>query len=376
MADKLVIVESPAKAKTINKFLGKEYEITASFGHVRDLPKRFLGVDVENEFKPKYEIMPDKKDVVAKLKKEAGKYDRIYLATDPDREGEAISWHLAHILKINKEDNCRITFNEITKKAVQAAISESRPIDMDMVNSQQTRRILDRIVGYKISPLLWKKVRKGLSAGRVQSVALRLICEREREIDGFVPQEYWNLNLILAKKGEKETFKAKYFGDSTGKKKLSNEEDVREVSEAFEGKPVIVKSVKKSKKNKYPLAPFITSTLQQDASSKLGFPTKKTMMVAQSLYEGVNVKGRGSIGLITYMRTDSTRISADIQQEARDLIQKKFGNDYVPKALNTFKNKGKAQDAHEAIRPTVLELIPHELEESLTKDQYKLYKLI
>lgn len=376
MADKLVIVESPAKAKTINKFLGKDYKITASFGHVRDLPKRFLGVDVENEFKPKYEIMSDKKDVVAKLKKEAAGFEKIFLATDPDREGEAISWHLAHILKINNSENCRITFNEITEKAVQSAIEGSRPIDMDMVNSQQTRRILDRIVGYKISPLLWKKVRKGLSAGRVQSVALRLICERERDIDNFKPQEYWNLNLLLAKKGEKETFKAKYFGDQSGKKKLTNEAQVLEILNAFEGKPVTVSKIKKSKKKKYPLAPFITSTLQQDASNKLGFSTKKTMMVAQKLYEGINVKGRGSIGLITYMRTDSTRISAEIQNEARSLIEKLFGMEYVPKALNTYKNKGKSQDAHEAVRPTVMELLPHNIKESLTNDQYKLYKLI
>ena len=220
MADRLVIVESPAKAKTINKFLGKDYKITASFGHVRDLPKRYLGVDIDNGFKPKYEIMPDKKDVVAKLKKEASGYEKIYLATDPDREGEAISWHLAHILKLNSSENCRITFNEITEKAVQSAIDNSRPIDLDMVNSQQTRRILDRIVGYKISPLLWKKVRKGLSAGRVQSVALRLICERQREIDAFKPREYWNLSLVLSKKGEKETFKAKYYGDGNKKRKL------------------------------------------------------------------------------------------------------------------------------------------------------------
>jgi len=376
MADKLVIVESPAKAKTINKFLGKDYKITASFGHVRDLPKKYLGVDVENGFKPKYEIMPDKKDLVSKLKKEAAGYKKIYLATDPDREGEAISWHLAHILKINNSENCRITFNEITEKAVQSAIEGSRPIDMNMVNSQQTRRILDRIVGYKISPLLWKKVRTGLSAGRVQSVALRLICEREREIGDFKPQEYWNLNLLLAKKGDSETFRAKYFGDSNGKKKLSNEADVKEVLGDFEGKPVFVKSIKKSKKKKYPLPPFITSTLQQEASNKLGYPTKKTMRIAQQLYEGIDIKDRGSVGLITYMRTDSTRISVDIQNEARDLIEKLFGSEYTPAAHNTYKNKGKSQDAHEAVRPTVIDLLPHNIKDSLTNDQYKLYKLI
>jgi DNA topoisomerase-1 len=376
MADRLVIVESPAKAKTINKFLGKDYKITASFGHVRDLPKRYLGVDIDNGFKPKYEIMPDKKDVVAKLKKEASGYEKIYLATDPDREGEAISWHLSHILKLNNSENCRITFNEITEKAVQSAIENSRPIDLDMVNSQQTRRILDRIVGYKISPLLWKKVRKGLSAGRVQSVALRLICEREREIDAFKPREYWNLSLVLSKKGEKETFKAKYYGDGNSKRKLNTEAEVKDVLKAFEGKPIEVTNVKKSKKKKYPLPPFITSTLQQDASIRLGFPTKKTMMIAQQLYEGVNIEGRGSVGLITYMRTDSTRISADIQNEARGMIENLFGSEYVPKALNTYKNNGKSQDAHEAVRPTILDLLPHNIKKSLSNDQYKLYKLI
>lgn len=376
MANKLVIVESPAKAKTINKFLGKDYKITASFGHIRDLPKRYLGIDIEDDFKPKYEIMPDKKEVVSKLKKEAAGFNEIYLATDPDREGEAISWHLAHILKINIKENCRITFNEITEKAVQSAIAGSRPIDMNMVNSQQTRRLLDRLVGYKISPLLWKKVQKGLSAGRVQSVALRLICERERDINDFKPQEYWNLNLLLSKKGEKETFKANYYGDETGKRKLINEDEVKDVLSKFENKPVVVKHVKKSQKKKYPLPPFITSTLQQDASNKLGFSTKKTMMVAQQLYEGINIKDIGSVGLITYMRTDSTRISSEIQKEARDLIENLFGADYVPKALNTYANKGKSQDAHEAVRPTVMNLLPHNIKDDLTNDQYKLYKLI
>ncbi|MFO7611794.1 MAG: type I DNA topoisomerase [Clostridia bacterium] len=376
MASKLVIVESPAKAKTINKFLGEDYKISASFGHVRDLPKKTLGVDVENNFIPKYEIMPDKKEIVSKLKKEAREYEKIYLATDPDREGEAISWHLAHILGINEKENCRITFNEITKKAVQAAIEASRPIDIGMVDSQQARRILDRIVGYKISPLLWKKVKKGLSAGRVQSVAVRLICEREREIDGFKPVEYWNLNIILSKKGEKETFIARYHGDADGKKKLEKEADVAEALKKFEGKPIIVRNVKKSEKKKYPYPPFTTSTLQQEASNKLGFPTKKTMAVAQQLYEGINVGDSGSIGLITYMRTDSTRVSAEIQNEAMDLILRLFGADYFPPAKNTYVNKGKTQDAHEAVRPTNLAFLPHDIKESLTGDQYKLYKLI
>ncbi|MBN2558440.1 MAG: type I DNA topoisomerase [Clostridia bacterium] len=376
MATKLVIVESPAKAKTINKFLGEDYKISASFGHVRDLPKKTLGVDLENNFTPKYEIMPDKREIVSKLRKEAKEYEKIYLATDPDREGEAISWHLAHILDINEKENCRITFNEITRKAVQSAIEASRPIDAGMVDSQQARRILDRIVGYKISPLLWKKVKKGLSAGRVQSVAVRLICEREREIDGFRPVEYWNLNIVLSKKGEKETFTARYYGDSDGRRKLEKEADVAEAMAKFEGKPVVVRNVKKSEKKKYPYPPFTTSTLQQEASNKLGFPTKKTMSVAQQLYEGVNVGDSGSIGLITYMRTDSTRVSAEIQNEARDLILKMFGADYFPTAKNTYVNKGKTQDAHEAVRPTNLAFLPHEIKESLTGDQYKLYKLI
>jgi len=376
MATKLVIVESPAKAKTINKFLGKDYKITASYGHVRDLSKWNLAVDVENEFEPKYSIMKDKKEVVSKLKKEAKNYEKIYLATDPDREGEAISWHLAHILKIDNQDNCRITFNEITEKAVQSAIESSRPIDMDMVNSQQTRRILDRLVGYKISTLLKYKVRNGLSAGRVQSVALRMICERERDIESFKPEEYWNLNLLLSKLNEKESFKAKYFGNENGKRKITSEVETLEVLKALKGKPVTVKQVKKAKKKRKPLAPFITSTLQQDASNKLGYSTKKTMMVAQQLYEGINIKERGSIGLITYMRTDSTRISSEIQNEAKEYIESEFGEDFVPKTFNTYKNKGKSQDAHEAVRPTIIELVPHDIKDSLTNDQYKLYKLI
>lgn len=376
MANKLVIVESPAKAKTINKFLGKDFKIIASFGHIRDLPKRYLGVDLENEFKPKYEILPDKKEIVSKLKKEAKKYEYIYLATDPDREGEAISWHLAHILKISETEKCRITFNEITKKAVQSAINSSRSLDMNMVNSQQTRRILDRIVGYKISPLLWKIVRKGLSAGRVQSVVVRLICEREKEIENFKPVEYWNLNLLLSKKNEKETFKAKYFGDGSGKKKLENEKDVINVIEKLKDKTVVVDKIKKYKKKRYPSAPFITSTLQQEASNRLGYPPSKAMRIAQQLYEGINIKNKGSIGLITYMRTDSTRISTEFQNETIDLILKLFGSDYLPPAKNTYVNKGKAQDAHEAVRPTVLDLLPHEIKDSLTNEQYRLYKLI
>lgn len=376
MADKLVIVESPAKAKTINKFLGKEYKILASYGHVRDLPKKKLGVEIEKAFKPKYYILPEKKKVVSELKSKASDFKTIYLATDPDREGEAISWHLAHILGIDEKDNCRITFNEITKKAVSESIEKARPIDMNMVDSQQTRRILDRIVGYKISPLLWKKVRKGLSAGRVQSVAVRLVCDREREIDSFKPEEYWNLSLILNKEGEKKTFEAKYYGDSKGKKKLKKEPDVDNVLDAIRDNPIKVKSIRKSKKKRYPNPPFTTSTMQQEASTKLNFSTKRTMIVAQQLYEGVEIAGGESIGLITYMRTDSTRISSEIENQARDMIAGLFGNEYVPEARNKYANKGKTQDAHEAVRPTNLDLMPHKIKDSLTKEQYKLYKLI
>lgn len=379
MAKKLVIVESPAKAKTINKFLGKEYKIMASYGHVRDLPKKTLGVKVDEDFKPTYSVMPDKKELVKKLKAEALKYETIYLATDPDREGEAISWHLAHILKLNSSENCRITFNEITKSAVGSAIENSRPIDMDMVNSQQTRRILDRIVGYKISPLLWKKVRRGLSAGRVQSVAARLICEREKEIEGFIPKEYWNLSLALSKKGEDKVFHARYQGledGSTKKTEINDSESVEKIVSDITGKAVTVKSISKKQKKRYPLPPFKTSTLQQDASNKLGFTTKKTMSIAQQLYEGIDVDGSGSTGLITYMRTDSTRIAQEVQYSAKDLIINKFGSEYAPKAFNIYKSKGKSQDAHEAIRPTDLTLLPSEIKDNLTKDQEKLYKLI
>ncbi|MBN1624754.1 MAG: type I DNA topoisomerase [Clostridia bacterium] len=379
MAKKLVIVESPAKAKTINKFLGKDFKIVASYGHIRDLPAKTLGVNIEEDFKPTYSIMPDKKELVKKLKAEAQNYETIYLATDPDREGEAISWHLAHILKLNSSENCRITFNEITKSAVGSAIENPRPIDMNMVNSQQTRRILDRIVGYKISPLLWKKVRRGLSAGRVQSVAARLICEREREIEGFVPEEYWNLALVLSKKGEKKKFNARYQGVEGSEAKrteLKDKDTVDKIINEITGQPITVKSIVRKQKKRYPIPPFKTSTLQQDASNKLGFTTKKTMSVAQQLYEGIEISGSGSVGLITYMRTDSTRIAIEVQHSARDLIINKFGEKYAPKAFNVYTSKGKAQDAHEAIRPTDLALLPNEIKESLTNDQYKLYKLI
>jgi len=376
MAKNLVIVESPAKANTIGKFLGKDYKIVASVGHVRDLPKSQLGVDIENNFEPKYITIRGKGDVISKLKKEAKAADKVLLATDPDREGEAISWHLAELLNIDANNKCRITFNEITKNAVLNAIKAPREINMDLVDAQQARRILDRIVGYMISPLLWKKVRKGLSAGRVQSVATRLICEREEEIENFVPEEYWTIVAKLSKKKGGPSFDAKFYGTLDEKIDLSNEEQVRNILNEIEGKDFIVYKVKKSEKKRAPAPPFITSTMQQEASRKLGFPTKKTMMVAQQLYEGVTVKGKGTIGLITYIRTDSTRISPEAQKAARDYILEKFGPEYLPSEPRIYKNKSASQDAHEAIRPTYSDLDPESVKDSLTNDQYKLYKLV
>jgi len=376
MANKLVIVESPAKAATIGKFLGKGYKIMASVGHVRDLPKSQIGVDVENDFEPKYITIRGKGEIISKLRKEAKAANKVYLATDPDREGEAISWHLAQLLNISEEEKCRITFNEITKNAVKNAIEEPRNINMDLVNAQQARRVLDRIVGYKISPLLWKKVRKGLSAGRVQSVAARLICDREEEIENFVPEEYWTVIANLEKKNSGPSFEAKLYGTLDDKIELRNEEQVKEVLKQLEGKDFIVYKVKKTEKKKMPAPPFTTSTLQQEAVRKLGFPTKKTMTIAQQLYEGIEVKGHGAMGLVTYIRTDSTRISDEAQQEARKYIADKYGEKYLPEKARTFKNKNASQDAHEAIRPTYTEMDPESLKSSLTKDQYKLYKLI
>lgn len=376
MANKLVIVESPAKAATIGKFLGKGYKILASVGHVRDLPKSQIGVDVENDFEPKYITIRGKGEIISKLKKEAKAANKIYLATDPDREGEAISWHLANLLNISENEKCRITFNEITKNAVKKAIAEPRNIDMDLVNAQQARRILDRIVGYKISPLLWRKIRKGLSAGRVQSVAARMICDREEEIENFVPEEYWTIVAGLVKRNTKPSFEAKFYGTLDEKIELRNEEQVKEILKHLEGNDFIVHRVKKTEKKKTPAPPFTTSTLQQEAVRKLGFPTKKTMSIAQQLYEGIEVKGHGAMGLVTYIRTDSTRISDEAQQEARKYIAEKYGEKYLPEKARTFKNKNASQDAHEAIRPTYADMDPESLKSSLTKDQYKLYKLI
>lgn len=376
MAGNLVIVESPAKAKTIGKFLGKGYKITASMGHVRDLPKSQMGVDIENNFEPKYITIRGKGDLIAKLKKEAKNADKIYLATDPDREGEAISWHLANILNIDENDKCRITFNEITKNAVKNAIKSPRKIDLNLVDAQQARRVLDRIVGYKISPLLWKKVKKGLSAGRVQSVATRLISDREEEIENFVPEEYWTIKAKLSQIKGKAAFNAKFYGNAQGKIELSDESTVNGIIGEIEGKKFVVTKVKKSEKKRTPAPPFITSTMQQEAARKLGFTTKKTMMVAQQLYEGVEIKGHGAMGLVTYIRTDSTRVSVEAQNEAREYIKEKYGDSFVPPEIRVYKNKSASQDAHESIRPTYVKFNPDEIKDSLTNEQYKLYKLI
>jgi len=375
MSKNLVIVESPAKAKTIKKYLGKDFKIEASYGHIRDLPVKNIGVDIENGFIPKYQTIKGKKKVIDKLKAAAKEVDKIYLATDPDREGEAIAAHIATALKIKEEDQHRITFNEITKKAVTASIEKATKVNINMFNSYQARRILDRIVGYKISPILWKKIKKGLSAGRVQSVAVRLICDREDEINKFVPEEYWEINIKVKKETDSTTFVAKYFGEDKKIKVLSKEQ-AKKIVEETKNAQLIVSNIKVSNKTRRPTPPFITSTLQQEASSKLGFTTKKTMQVAQSLYEGINIESVGTIGLITYMRTDSTRISPDIQLETRKMIEKMFGSEYVPNAIPTYKNKKNSQDAHEAIRPTQIDLLPQNIKESLSFDQIRLYKLI
>ncbi|MCX7922366.1 MAG: type I DNA topoisomerase [Clostridia bacterium] len=376
MADYLVIVESPAKAKTIGKFLGKGYRIEASMGHVRDLPKSQIGVDVENGFQPKYITIRGKGDLLSKLKKEAKNAQKIFLATDPDREGEAISWHLANLLNIDESQRCRITFNEITKNAVKNAIKSPRQIDMNLVDAQQARRVLDRIVGYNISPLLWRKVRKGLSAGRVQSVATRLICDREEEIEKFVSEEYWTIVAKLMQQNNKTSFETKFYGTQNERIELNNEEQVKKILDEIQGSKFIVQKVKLGEKRKSPAAPFITSTMQQEAARKLGFTTKKTMMVAQQLYEGIEVKGIGAVGLVTYIRTDSTRISTEAQQEARSYIKEKYGEKYIPEEVRVYKNKSASQDAHEAIRPTHITMEPESIRESLTNEQYKLYKLI
>lgn len=376
MAKNLVIVESPGKVKSISQYLGKNYKIKASVGHIRDLPKSQLGVDIENDFEPKYITIRGKGSVIAELKKEAKKADNIYLATDPDREGEAISWHLANILKIDEKEKCRITFNEITKSAVKEAVKSPRSIDMDLVDAQQARRILDRIVGYKISPLLWKKIKKGLSAGRVQSVAMRLICDREEEIEKFIPEEYWSIIANLSKKNKKQTFEAKFYGTPDKKVDLKSEQEVNKILEDINKSEFKVIKVKKGTKRSTPPPPFITSTMQQEASRKLGFSTKKTMMLAQQLYEGVDIKGQGTLGLVTYIRTDSMRVSDGARDEAKAYIEEKYTKEYLPDKPNIFKNRTASQDAHESIRPSNVNLEPDAIKNSLSRDQYKLYKLI
>ena len=374
MADKLIIVESPAKANTIKKFLGGSTKVVASMGHIRDLPKSKLAVDIENDFEPEYINIRGKGDLIKSLKKDAASSKKVYLATDPDREGEAIAWHLAHILNIPEDSVCRVTFNEITKETVQESIKHPRKIDMNLTDAQQARRVLDRIVGYKISPLLWKKVKKGLSAGRVQSVAVKLIVDREEEIEKFIPEEYWNIYVTLLEQKSKKTFEAHLYGKNGKKIDIHSKEKIDEILKNIEKAKYIVEDIKKSEKKRTPAPPFTTSTMQQEASRKLGFTLKKTMSVAQGLYEGVKVPEKGSVGLITYMRTDSTRISDEARNAAKKHIVKEYGENYYENRY--YKTNKDAQDAHEAIRPTYIELEPDEIKSSLTPDQYKLYKLV
>ncbi len=373
MAETLIIVESPAKANTIKKFLGGSTKVVASMGHIRDLPKSKLGVDLKT-LEPEYINIRGKGELIKSLKKDAKAAKKVYLATDPDREGEAIAWHLAHILGIDEKSICRVTFNEITKTAVKSAIKKPRTIDINLTDAQQARRVLDRIVGYKISPVLWKKVQKGLSAGRVQSVAVRLIVEREEEIENFIPEEYWNIYANLRTKKAKNTFEAKFYGQNDKKIELHSKEEVDKILKDLEKAKFIVDEIKKGEKKRTPAPPFTTSTMQQEASRKLGFPLKKTMSVAQGLYEGVKVAEKGTVGLITYMRTDSTRISEEARAAAKDQVTKMYGEDYYENRY--YKTKSEAQDAHEAIRPTYIDLEPDKIKASLTNDQYKLYKLI
>ena len=376
MAKYLVIVESPAKVKTIKKFLGKNYEVLASNGHVRDLPKSSLGIDVEGDFEPKYITIRGKGDVLAKLRKEVKKAEKIYLATDPDREGEAISWHLMFALKLEDKEVYRISFNEITKTAVKAALKNPRKIDMGLVDAQQARRALDRMVGYKISPLLWAKVKRGLSAGRVQSVALRIVCDREEEIAAFIPEEYWSLEAALLPEGEKKPIVAKLASKGKEKISITSQEQMDTVLSELEGKEYHVSSVKKGERRQKAPIPFTTSTLQQEASKALNFPIQKTMRIAQQLYEGVDIKGEGTVGLITYLRTDSTRISEEADAAAHTFVVETYGKEFEAEVVNTKKNTGKIQDAHEAIRPSDINRIPSEIKESLTRDQFRLYQLI
>ena len=368
----LVIVESPSKAKTIGKYLGSSYKVVASVGHVRDLPKSKLGINIENDFEPEYIAIRGKGDLIKELRKEAKAAGKIYLATDPDREGEAISWHLAYLLGIDANEPCRIVFNEITKDAIKNAVKNPRPIDLKLVDAQQARRVLDRLVGYQISPLLWRKIRRGLSAGRVQSAALKIICDRENLIKSFVPKEYWNINAVF-KKGK--SFTARLTEQDGRKLTVENGQQAEEIKAALEGGKYTVSQIVRKERTRKPFAPFTTSSLQQDAANKIGFTTKRTMMVAQQLYEGVEIKGQGTVGLVTYIRTDSVRISQEAKAAAHQYIETNFGKQYA--ASNIYTNKKKdIQDAHEAIRPSRIELDPEAIKDSLTKDQYSLYKLI
>ena len=377
MAKYLVIVESPAKVKTIQKFLGKNYEVAASNGHVRDFPKSQWGIDVEHDFEPKYITIRGKGDILAKLRKEVKKADKVYLATDPDREGEAISWHLTKALKLEDKKVYRITFNEITKNAVKASLKEPREVDMDLVDAQQARRMLDRMVGYKISPLLWVKVKRGLSAGRVQSVALRIICDREEEINAFIPQEYWTLDAKLNIEGEKRPLTAKFHGTKDGKLTIGSKEEVERIKKEISESEFFVEEVKKGERTKKAPLPFTTSTLQQEASKALNFSIQKTMRIAQQLYEGVDIKGQGTVGIITYLRTDSVRISEEADAAAREYIAEAYGDRYVAEnASAAKKNPAKIQDAHEAIRPSDITRTPVMVKESLSRDQFRLYQLI
>jgi DNA topoisomerase-1 len=385
MTQKLVIVESPAKAKTIKKFLGRGYTVEASMGHVRDLPKSQLGVDPDNRFEPKYITIRGKGELLAKLKKAAKNADKIFLATDPDREGEAISWHLGHILNIDENTACRIEFNEITDQAVKNAIKHPRAINKNLVDAQQARRVLDRVVGYKISPLLWRKIRKGLSAGRVQSVAARLLCDREKEIQEFKQEEYWTLKgdfspadtaKVKTAKTLTQTFEISLYGIGDKKLEPKTKEEIDEILSAVGKAAFRVEKVQRGSRKRSAPPPFTTSTLQQEASRKLGFTTKKTMMLAQQLYEGVDVKGEGSLSLLTYIRTDSTRISEEAQRAARAAVEEKFGREFLPETPNVFKGKKNIQDAHEAIRPTYIDWSPDRLKDSLKRDQLRLYRLV
>ena len=374
MADKLIIVESPAKANTIKKFLGGSTKVVASMGHIRDLPKSKLGIDIEHDFEPEYINIRGKGDLIKSLKTDAKKAKKVYLATDPDREGEAIAWHLAKILENDKDKITRVTFNEITKTAVQKAIKEPRNIDLNTVDAQQARRVLDRIVGYKISPILWKKVKRGLSAGRVQSVAVKLIVDRENEIENFIPEEYWNIYADLKDEKSKKQFEARFYGKNGKKQEIHSKEEIDKILKTIEKAKYTVSEVKKGEKKRNPAPPFTTSTMQQEASRKLGFTLKKTMSVAQGLYEGVKIAEKGTVGLITYMRTDSTRISEEARAAAKTQIVATYGEEYYENRY--YKTSKDAQNAHEGIRPTYADIEPDKIKDELTKDQYKLYKLI